>query len=91
MLKGVFLYCIQNQIPLCGRKIQSAADFLYLTDVSLLGEGDRNADKDVAEMVSNIVDRRLFKRALVISTMNGALVRMKYASTSLALEPSNIL
>jgi HD superfamily phosphohydrolase len=67
MLKGTLLYCIDNGIPLCGRKIESAADFLYLTDVGLLGEAERNQDKNVVEMVSNIVNRRLFKRATVIS------------------------
>lgn len=67
MLKGVFLYCIENKLPLCGRRIETAADFLYYTDVSLLAEAERNRNKDVSEMLGNIVNRRLFKRALVIS------------------------
>lgn len=67
MLKGVLLYCLDNSLELCGRKIQTAADFLYLTDVTLLADAERNADKSVVEMMSNIVNRRLFKRALVIS------------------------
>ena len=67
MLKAVFLYCRENDVALCGRKIESAADFLYLTDVGILSEAERTTDPNVREMLSNIVNRRLFKRALVIS------------------------
>lgn len=67
MFKGVLMYCMENGLPLCGRKIETAADFLYFTDVGILGESERHENKDVAEMLTNIVNRRLFKRALVIS------------------------
>ena len=67
MFKGVLLYCLDNGIPICGRKIETAADFLYFTDIGILGEAERQSNRDVAEMLSNIVNRRLFKRALVIS------------------------
>ena len=70
MLKAVFLYCKENGVELCGRRIETAADFLHFTDVGILGEAERAADPNVREMLSNIVDRRLFKRALVVS-MNG--------------------
>jgi hypothetical protein len=52
---------------LCGRYIASAADFLYFTDYKILSEAERTTDRDVAEMVSNIANRRLYKRALVLS------------------------
>jgi uncharacterized protein len=67
MFKGVLLYCLEKEIPLCGRKIQNAADFLHFTDVSILSEFERNRDVNVREMIGNLVNRRLFKRALVIS------------------------
>jgi hypothetical protein len=70
MLKAVFLYCRENGVKLCGRRIDTAADFLHFTDVGILSEAERTKDPNVREMLSNIVDRRLFKRALVIS-MNG--------------------
>ena len=66
MFKGVLLHCIDNDIPLCGRKIETAADFLYMTDVGVLAEAGNHRDKVVVEMISNLVNRRLFKRALVI-------------------------
>jgi len=53
--------------PLCGRKIESAADFLYFTDVGILSEAERTTDENVREMLVNIVNRRLFKRAIVVS------------------------
>src|SRR5205823_5141741 len=40
MFKGVLLFCRENGIKLCGRKIETAADFLYLTDVDILSEAD---------------------------------------------------
>lgn len=67
MMKAVFLYCRENGIKLCGRKIESPADFLYLTDFGILSEPERTNDKNVREMLLNLVNRRLFKRALVIS------------------------
>lgn len=70
MLKAVFLYCRENGVELCGRRIESSADFLHFTDVGILAEAERATDDNVREMLSNIVNRRLFKRALVIS-MNG--------------------
>lgn len=67
MLKGVFLYCMENGEELCGRRIEGASDFLYFTDVGILGESERATEPNIAEMISNIVNRRLFKRALVVS------------------------
>jgi len=67
MLKGIFLYCRENGVELCGRKIESAADFLHFTDVGILSEAERTKDANVCEMLSNILHRRLFKRALVLS------------------------
>lgn len=67
MLKAVFLYCRENGIPLCGRRIESAADFLYLSDIGILSEAETTTDSNVREMLHNIVNRRLFKRALVVS------------------------
>lgn len=67
MLKGVFLFCRENGVKLCGRRIETAADFLHFTDVGVLAEADRPGNKHVKEMLSNIVYRRLFKRALVFS------------------------
>src|SRR2546422_9888979 len=67
MLKSVFLFCRENGIKLCGRGIETAADFLHLTDVGILSEADRTSNPDVREMLSNIVNRRSFKRALVFS------------------------
>lgn len=67
MFKAVLIYCIQNGVPLCDRRIESAADFLFMTDVDILGEAGRNPDKTVRELVGNIINRNLYKRALVIS------------------------
>jgi len=67
MLKGVFLFCRENGIKLCGRLIESAADFLHFTDFGILSEAGRTKDRDVREMLSNIVIRRPYKRALVFS------------------------
>lgn len=80
MLKGVFLFCRENGIPLCGRRIDTAADFLYFTDVGILSDAERPGDKPVQEMLSNILHRRLFKRALVFS-MN-SFERPEYAEES---------
>ncbi|MGA2084044.1 MAG: HD domain-containing protein [Terracidiphilus sp.] len=68
MLKGLLLFCRENAEKLCGRKIETAADFLYLTDSKILGCTD--AKGPMGEMLSNIINRRLYKRALVLS-MNG--------------------
>lgn len=67
MFKGVIEYCRQNDVPLCDRPLQSAADFLYLTDYSVLTESERSPDNVVREMVKDIMTRRLFRRALVVS------------------------
>jgi HD superfamily phosphohydrolase len=67
MFKAVLTYCIENGVELCGRKIESAADFLFMTDIDVLGEAGRNADGTVRELIGNIVNRNLYKRALVIS------------------------
>jgi HD superfamily phosphohydrolase len=66
MLKGLFLFCRENEEELCGRRIETAADFLHLTDFKILGGAD-NAKGAVGEMLGNIVNRRLYKRALVLS------------------------
>jgi hypothetical protein len=47
--------------------LESAADFLFITDVSFLAESERNPNKDVREMTSRVVRRHLLKRALVIA------------------------
>lgn len=67
MLKAVSLYCQQTGVPLCGRRIESPADFLYFTDIGILSEAERTGDANVREMLLNIVNRRLFKRALVVA------------------------
>jgi HD superfamily phosphohydrolase len=67
MLKGLFHFCRENGRKLCGRYIESAADFLHFTDYKILSESERTKDRDVAEMLSNIVNRRLYKRTLVLS------------------------
>jgi uncharacterized protein len=66
MLKGVFLFCREKGEQLCGRMIETAADFLHLTDYKILGCAEL-AKGDVAEMLGNIVNRRLYQRALVLS------------------------
>jgi uncharacterized protein len=80
MLKGIFLFCRENDVPLCGRKIETAADFLHFTDAGLLAEADRPGNKHLKEMLSNLLHRRLFKRALVFS-MN-SFERPEYAEES---------
>ena len=47
MLKAVFLYCRENGVELCGRRIESAADFLHFTDVGILAEAERATDHNV--------------------------------------------
>lgn len=66
MLKGLFLFCKENDEKLCGRRIETAADFLYLTDYNILGS-PASPNSAVRDMVSNLVNRRLYKRALVLS------------------------
>lgn len=67
MFKGVIDYCRENGIQLCGRSLNSAADFLYMTDLSFLAESENNPNEEVREMVGRIYNRQLLKRALVIS------------------------
>jgi hypothetical protein len=38
-----------------------------MTDLDILGEAGRNPDKTVRELVGNIINRNLYKRALVIA------------------------
>lgn len=66
MLKALFLFCRENDEQLCGRRIETAADFLYLTDYKILG-GIDGARGPVRDMIWNLVNRRLYKRALVLS------------------------
>jgi len=66
MLKGLFLFCKENDEELCGRRIETAADFLHLTDFKILGGAD-TAKGAIGEMLGNIVNRRLYKRAIVLS------------------------
>jgi hypothetical protein len=67
IFKGVVEYCQKNGVQLCGQTLESAADFLFITDVSFLAESERNPNKDVREMTSRVVRRHLLKRALVIA------------------------
>ena len=67
MFKRVVEYCRKHAVPLCGRDLTSAADFLHMTDYDFFAESERNPDTVVQEMVDDIYKRRLFKRALVIS------------------------
>jgi hypothetical protein len=66
MLKGLFLFCRENGEKLCGRRIETAADFLHLTDCKILGNAE-GTKGPIGEMLWNIVNRRLYKRALVLS------------------------
>ncbi|MGB8029055.1 MAG: HD domain-containing protein [Terracidiphilus sp.] len=56
MLKALFLFCRKNGERVCGRRIETAADFLHLTDFKLLG-GVENEAGPVREMLSNLVNR----------------------------------
>jgi HD superfamily phosphohydrolase len=67
MFKAVIEYCKNAGLPLCGRKLDSAVDFLHITDNSFFTQAEDHSDPNVREMIGNLVNRYLFKRALVIS------------------------
>jgi len=67
MLKGIIEYCRKNNRKIAGRDISKITSYLYLTDEKLFGEADVTKDAKLHKMIHNVLYRRLFKRALVIS------------------------
>ncbi len=67
MFKAVIEYCKNHNLQLCGRDLHNPDDFLYMTDDMFYAESTYHPNQKVKELIENIVHRRLFKRALVIS------------------------
>jgi len=66
VLRGVFDYVSRNgSRRLCGRRLRSPVDFLYLTDTDVLAHGNHPAK--VQRAISRVRRRQLPKRALVVS------------------------
>jgi HD superfamily phosphohydrolase len=68
MLKAIFEHCKQNGESICGRTLEKATDFLWLTDDLLYAEADKRGKDDfLHKLIHNLKFRRLLKRALIIS------------------------
>ncbi len=68
MLKSIFIYCTDNDEQICNRTLKKATDFLWITDDKLFNEAqNRSKDDPLHKLIHNIVYRRLWKRALIIS------------------------
>jgi hypothetical protein len=67
MVKGAVEYAMKRGLDVAGRKIATAVDFLWMTDVSFLADAERNSDSQLRRLLGNLVHRRLLKRALVIA------------------------
>ncbi len=71
MFRGVFEYIEENNIPLNiggkQKKPETAADFLYLVDYHLFALADETEDEKLKELINNIRNRKLLKRAFLIT------------------------
>lgn len=71
MLKGIFEYIMDKNIKLniggVEREIEYPDDFLYLTDFNLFALADSTNDCELRRLINNIQERKLLKRAFVIS------------------------
>jgi len=68
MLKAIIEYCKNKNIKICGRKMEKATDFLWITDDKLYAEADRRKKDDpLHKLIHDLKFRRLFKRALILS------------------------
>lgn len=67
MFKAILERTKQIDGKICGREFTSAADFLFITDSDILSEAERSKDKVLRRIVGNILQRRLLKRAFLIS------------------------
>ena len=73
MVKGCFEYFRQNKIPFKanagfdGVTLESAADYLFLTDTDFFAEANSHAcDSQQHKLIHNLLYRRLLKRVLTI-------------------------
>jgi hypothetical protein len=67
MVKSAVEYARTRGLPIAGRNPKTAADFLWMTDLTFLADSERNSDKELRRLLGNLVHRRLLKRALVIT------------------------
>jgi uncharacterized protein len=68
MLKAIFEHCKHNGQTICGKSLENATDFLWLTDDRLYAEADRRSKDDLLHrLIHNLKFRRLLKRGLIIS------------------------
>jgi HD superfamily phosphohydrolase len=75
MFKALFEYLNDNpNSKLHKRRFEVVLDFLETTDGTLLADAETNQDSHLRELLQNLLDRNLLKRALVISqsTVEGA-------------------
>lgn len=69
MFNGIVEYCVSNGIKINDRSLDKVSSFLYLTDEKFFGEAYRiSKEEPLHNLIHNLAYRRLFKRALVIST-----------------------
>ncbi|MDR1624514.1 MAG: HD domain-containing protein [Tannerellaceae bacterium] len=77
MFKGIFEYMIQKEILIkingIKKKIESPVDFLYLVDYDLFSLINEIDDTNLKRLITNIKDRKLLKRALIIN--HGSIVK----------------
>lgn len=71
MFRGVFEYIIDNNMPInidgTRRELHSAADFLHLVDYHLFALADETEDMELKRLINDIKNRRLLKRAFLIT------------------------
>jgi len=75
MFKAIFEYVNENPASnIKGLRFNKVFDFLHSTDAAILGEAETNPDPALRELLQNLLNRNLLKRALVISqsTVEGA-------------------
>jgi hypothetical protein len=67
MVKAAVEYARRRGLSIAGRRIETALDFLWMTDLAFLADSERNPDDQLKRLIGNLAHRRLFKRALVIA------------------------
>ncbi|KPK97349.1 MAG: hypothetical protein AMJ95_09575 [Omnitrophica WOR_2 bacterium SM23_72] len=70
MFKGAIEYIRNNGLTLANKNLNNATDFLFVTDNSFFSETLLTKDPLLHKLIHNILYRRLFLRALVITRDN---------------------
>ncbi len=70
MVKAAVEYAKKQGLPIAGSRMETAADFLRMTDLTFLADSERNPDATLRRLIGNLANRRLLKRALVITNIS---------------------